>query len=331
MQRKQRKACVRPRNHSPSVRLGHVCTHQSSQLSKSEESKKEKQGQQSRQLSERNSRKQREHAPPPYTSNPSPAESPGNQASWAPRRTQPAQSSPPTSQPSNTVGIRVVSRQLESKSKSALLDHAHTHHHHGPHQRRPLIGLRAAVSPRCRDPTRFTQQHQDPAKPAFGRASTARLASGTRGAREAEQTKDYLDMCVCVCALVRTPQGVLCLGSHTAVRACMPLASQGSHARRRFWPCHAMPWHAGRRLQRRLHALAGWLAGWTGLAGCGGGGRWWLRTRRALCVADAASFASPRHATPCRQVAGAGAVAGSNGRCVARRDLLRGLFARALG
>jgi hypothetical protein len=76
MQRKQRKACVRPRNHSPSVRLGHVCTHQSSQLSKSEESKKEKQGQQSRQSNERNRRKQREHAPPPYTSNPSPAESP---------------------------------------------------------------------------------------------------------------------------------------------------------------------------------------------------------------------------------------------------------------
>jgi hypothetical protein len=127
MQRKQRKACVKPRNHSPSVRLGHVCTHQSSQLSKSEESKKEKQGQQSRQLSERNSRKQREHAPPPYTSNPSPATAqetrrPGPQDG-------PNQPSPPTSQPSNTVGIRVVSRQLESKSKSALLDHARTHSH----------------------------------------------------------------------------------------------------------------------------------------------------------------------------------------------------------
>jgi hypothetical protein len=120
---------------------------------------------------------------------------------------------------------------------------------------------------------------------------------------------------VCVCALVRTPQGVLFRFAHgrSSVRLkAHTRAAASGHA----MPCHDM------QADGCSDGYTRWLAGWTGLAGCGGG-RWWLRILRALCVADAATFASPRHATPCRQVAG------SNGRCVARRDLLRWGCSRA--
>jgi hypothetical protein len=182
---------VRKTKKPQSVRLGHVCTHQSSQLSKSEESKKEKQGQQSRQLSERNRRKQREHAPPPYTSNPSPAESPAPaQETRRPGPQDGPNQSSPVHRPANlqTPSGSALCHVSSNPNPNPLCSITPTHHH-GPHQRGPLIGPLAAVSPRCRDPPRFTQQHQDPAKPAFGRASTARLASGTRGAREADRQK----------------------------------------------------------------------------------------------------------------------------------------------
>jgi hypothetical protein len=267
MQRKQRKACVRPRNHSPSVRLGHVCTHQSSQLSKSEESKKEKQGQQSRQSNERNRRKQREHAPPPYTSNPSPAESPATAQETrrpgpqdGPNQPSPVHRPANLQTPSGSALCHVSSNPNPNPLCSITPTHT-THHHHGPHQRRPLIGPLAAVSPRCRDtaqatPPRFTQQHQDPAKPAFGRASTARLASGTRGAREAEQTKDDLDVCVCVCVLLCARRKAFFSGSHTAVRACVSRLTRAPPLL--AMPCHAM---TCRPTAAATATHAGWLAG----------------------------------------------------------------------
>jgi hypothetical protein len=124
-------------------------------------------------------------------------------------------------------------------------------------------------------------------------------------------------VCVCVLLCARRKAFFSSAPTRPFERACPSRlkahtrAAASGHA----MPCHDM------QADGCSDGYTRWLAGWTGLAGCGGGGRWWLRTRRALCVADAASFASPRHATPCRQVAGA--VAGSNGRCVARRDLLR--------
>jgi hypothetical protein len=193
-----------------------------------------------------------------------------------------------------------VSRQLESKSACSITLTHTTHLPTYPPTRTPPTrapdwpaGSRLpTLSPTQETPPRFTEQRQDPAKSAFGRASTARLASGTRGAQEAaererEQTKTKT---LLLCALAAR-RSFFFLGSHG--RSRVPRVSRLTRAP----PLLAMPCHAGRRLQRRLHALAGWMR------------------RRMLVVADtegfvfadAAFFAAPRHAARSQSRAQTGA------------------------
>jgi hypothetical protein len=79
-------------------------------------------------------------------------------------------------------------------------------------------------------------------------------------------------VCVCVLLCARRKAFFPSAPTRPFERACVPLASQGSHARRRFWPCYAMQADGCSEGYTRWLAGPDWLDAAAAAAGVGGCG-----------------------------------------------------------